>query len=46
VLREAKPVTIDLKNVSLEEAVQQSLKDQPVGWLIGNKTISNQYPGF
>ena len=40
VLREAKPVTIDLKNVSLEEILQQTLKDQPLGWLIENKTIT------
>src|SRR5436190_7402202 len=39
-LREAKPVTIDLKNVSLEEALNQTLKDQPLGWLIENKTIT------
>ena len=39
-LREAKPVTIDLKDVSLEEALQQALKDQPLGWLIENKTIT------
>src|SRR6188508_812244 len=40
VLRESKPVTIDLKNVSLEEALKQTLKDQPLGWLIENKTIT------
>ena len=40
ILREARLVTIDLKNVSLEEALQQTLKDQPLGWLIENKTIT------
>ncbi|TMI62575.1 MAG: hypothetical protein E6H07_14255 [Bacteroidetes bacterium] len=40
VLRESKPVTIDLKNVSLEEALNQTLQHQPLGWLIENKTIT------
>ena len=40
VLRESKPITIDLKNVSLEEALQQIFKDQPLEWLIENKTIT------
>jgi hypothetical protein len=40
VLREAKPVSIDLKNVSLEEALNQTLQDQPLEWLIENKTIT------
>ena len=40
VLREAKPVTLDLKNASLHEAMQQALKDQPLGWSIENKTIT------
>ena len=39
-LYDTKPVTIDLKNVSLEEALQQTLKDQPLGWLIEDKTIT------
>src|SRR5918993_5210403 len=39
-LRAAKPVTIDLKNVTLEEALQQTFKDQSMGWLIENKTIT------
>src|SRR6187551_1054624 len=39
-LRDAKPVTIDLKNVTLEEALQQTFKDQSLGWLIENKTIT------
>ena len=33
-LREARPVTIDLKNASVEEALNQTFKDQPLGWLI------------
>src|SRR6187402_2716820 len=40
VLREAKPVSIDLKDVSLEEALNQTLQDQPLEWLIENKTIT------
>src|SRR5688572_2897263 len=39
-LREAKPVTIDLKNVSVEEALRQTFKDQPFGWVIENQTVS------
>jgi iron complex outermembrane receptor protein len=39
-LREAKPVTIDLKDVPLKEALNQILKDQPLGWLIEGKTIT------
>src|SRR5215204_631047 len=39
-LREAKPVTIDLKNVTIEEALHQTLKDQPLGWVVENKTIT------
>ena len=40
ILREAKPVTIELKSASLEEALNQTLKDQPLEWLIENKTIT------
>src|SRR6187455_1887938 len=40
ILQEAEPVTVDLKNLSLEEALNQTLKDQPLGWLIENKTIT------
>jgi hypothetical protein len=35
-----KPVSIDLKDVSLEEALNQTLQDQPLEWLIENKTIT------
>jgi outer membrane receptor protein involved in Fe transport len=39
-LREARPVTIDLKDVPLKEALNQILKDLPLGWLIESKTIT------
>src|SRR6186997_784003 len=39
-LREARPVTIDLKNASLEEALNQTFLHQPLGWEIVNKTIT------
>ena len=39
-LREARPVTVDLKNVSLEEALNQTFLHQPLGWQIVNKTIT------
>jgi outer membrane receptor protein involved in Fe transport len=38
-LREARPITIELKNVPLNEALNQIFKDQPLGWLIESKTI-------
>jgi TonB-dependent SusC/RagA subfamily outer membrane receptor len=39
-LREAKPVTIDLKNAPLEKALEQTFIDQPLSWTIINKTIT------
>ncbi len=39
-LREAKSVTINLKNVSLETALNEIFKDQPFGWVMENKTIT------
>jgi outer membrane receptor protein involved in Fe transport len=38
-LRQARPVTIDLKDVPLKEALNEILKDRPLGWLIEGKTI-------
>jgi outer membrane receptor protein involved in Fe transport len=38
-LREARPITIELKNAPLNEALNQIFKDQPLGWLIESKTI-------
>ena len=39
-LREAKPVTIQLKNVSLEEALAAIFKSQPLTWVMENRTIT------
>jgi len=39
VLSEAAPVTVELKNVTLEEAVRQALKNQPLQFKIINKTV-------
>ena len=39
-VKEAKPVTIDLKNASLDEALKQIFKDQPYDWVVENKTIT------
>jgi TonB-linked SusC/RagA family outer membrane protein len=39
-LREAKPVTVELKNATLETALNEIFKNQPLTWLIENKTIT------
>jgi TonB-linked SusC/RagA family outer membrane protein len=39
-LKEAQPVTVNLKNAHLEEALSEVLKGQPFTWLIENKTIT------
>jgi len=39
-LREAKRVTVDLKDVPLEVALNEIFKDQPLTWLMENKTIT------
>lgn len=38
-IQKAKPVTIDLRNANLEEALKASLQDQPFTYLITNGTI-------
>jgi len=39
-LLEAKPVTVKLQNVSLEEALNEIFKGQPLSWVMENKTIT------
>lgn len=39
-LREAKPVTVKFKNVSLETALTAIFKTQPLTWVMENKTIT------
>jgi TonB-linked SusC/RagA family outer membrane protein len=39
ILQDAKPVTIDIKNVTVEEAIRQALKDQPFDFYIESKTV-------
>ncbi|TDQ07109.1 TonB-linked SusC/RagA family outer membrane protein [Pedobacter metabolipauper] len=38
-IRNAKPVNIDFKNVTVVQALEQSFKDQPFDFVIDNKTI-------
>lgn len=39
-LREAKPVSVQLKNVSLEAALTAIFSNQPLAWVMENKTIT------
>ncbi|HET6996598.1 MAG TPA: SusC/RagA family TonB-linked outer membrane protein, partial [Chitinophagaceae bacterium] len=39
-LHQAKPVTIDIKNGTVEVVLQECFKDQPLSWTIVNKTIT------
>ena len=39
-LREAKPVTITLKNVTLETALNEIFKGQPLAWVLEGKTVT------
>lgn len=39
-IREAKPVTIDLKNATLETALNEVFRDQPLTWVMEDKTVS------
>lgn len=39
-IRQAKPVTIQLKDVSLEGALNKIFKDQPLTWVMENRTIT------
>ncbi|HEV8082156.1 MAG TPA: TonB-dependent receptor [Chitinophagaceae bacterium] len=38
-LKEAKPVSIDIKNVSVNDALTECLKGQPIDFVIENKTV-------
>jgi len=40
VLRQAKPVTIDCKNVTLETALNEVFKGQSLTWLLEGKTVT------
>ena len=39
-LRDAKPVTLNLKNVTLERALNEVFKDQPFTWSLEDKTVT------
>ena len=39
-MKETKPVTLSVKNGTIESILKESLKDQPVDYLIENKTIT------
>lgn len=39
-LKKAKPVTVDIKKVSVEEALDEVFKNQPLTWSAVNKTIT------
>lgn len=39
-VRQAKPVTVELKNVTLEVALNEIFKNQPLTWIIENTTIT------
>ncbi|MBS1919475.1 MAG: TonB-dependent receptor [Bacteroidetes bacterium] len=39
-IREAKPITVDLKDVPLVTALNEIFKDQPLTWIMENKTIT------
>jgi TonB-dependent starch-binding outer membrane protein SusC len=40
ILKEIKPITIDLRNLSFEAALDQILLDQPVKWAMEDKTVT------
>lgn len=39
-LDDAKPVTINWKNLQVEKALNEVFKDQPVNWVLENKTVT------
>jgi outer membrane receptor protein involved in Fe transport len=39
-LKDAKPVTIEWKNISLEKALNEIFKDQSLTWLLEDKTVT------
>src|SRR5829696_4499704 len=40
VLQDAKPVTIEWKNVALQTALNEIFKDQPFSWVMEDKTVT------
>jgi len=39
IMQQAKPVTMEIKNVTVEEAIRQALKGQPLEYYIENRTV-------
>jgi hypothetical protein len=39
-IKEAKPVTIQLRNIPLEAALDSIFKDQPLTWVLVDKTVT------
>jgi outer membrane cobalamin receptor len=39
-MNEAKPVTVTLKNVTLETALNEVFRDQPLNWVLEDKTVT------
>src|SRR5215204_1063784 len=40
VMQDAKPVTIEWKNVALQAALNEIFKDQPLNWVMEDKTVT------
>ena len=39
-LKDAKPVTVEWKNITLEKALNEIFKDQPVAWVLEGKIVT------
>jgi hypothetical protein len=39
-LKDAKPVTINWKNITLEKALNEIFNDQPFAWMLEGKTVT------
>ena len=39
-MKEAKPVTVKLRNATLETALNEIFKDQPLTWVLEDKTVT------
>ena len=39
-MKEAKPVTVNLRNATLETALNEVFKDQPLNWVLEDKTVT------
>ena len=39
-LKDAKPVTVEWKNITLEKALNEIFKDRPFTWVLEGKTVS------